>query len=441
MNRPSSIERLILEEGGRVTLARFMELALTHPRLGYYSQVENLLGRRGDFDTAPALSPFFCRTLARLVTEMVDAALAFGLVPPGQSAAVIELGGGEGHLAQAVLSYWHENRPGWRGRVAYRFVEIGPGLRQRQQEAIGSAVAAGWQVGWGSDLAEACQGVVPVTMVGNEFLDALPVHLLDANQGEIREAYVEVGVPQASSPAGHAHSLGQAGLTLTESWGPPSDAALSELELLFGPGPAERAESGHLDPHNLSAFTTDGMLEIRPAVGDFLQEAAKIMPTGTLILVDYGEWCPVGPQPDSQPCRPAPSPPSEFAAPALKRRRRTLRGYFKNQLVTEILAHPGRQDLTADVDFAAFGLHARRLGFQCVVFTNLGAFLRAGGAGEELLRLHQVQAQAERDALEADREATVLAALLDERDLGSAFKLLVLAREQTGEGSYQTDDQ
>jgi hypothetical protein len=73
-----SIAELIAAEGGEVTFARFMELALTHPTLGYYSRADRLLGRRGDFNTAPALSPFFNRTLARLVTELLDAALLAG---------------------------------------------------------------------------------------------------------------------------------------------------------------------------------------------------------------------------------------------------------------------------------------------------------------------------------------------------------------------------
>ncbi len=65
-------------------------------------------------------------------------------------------------------------------------------------------------------------------------------------------------------------------------------------------------------------------------------------------------------------------------------RKRTVRGYFKQQLVADILARPGRQDLTADVDFAALDLHGRREGFETVLFTTLSAFLTAGGAEQEL---------------------------------------------------------
>ena len=106
------------------------------------------------------------------------------------------------------------------------------------------------------------------------------------------------------------------------------------------------------------------------------------------------------------------------------------------------LARAGRQDLTADVDFAALDLHGRKEGFETVLFTTLAGFLRGGGAEDELRALRArladrfdppgapaAVATSEPDPLEADRQATVLANLLDEDDLGGAFKLMVQVRE------------
>jgi SAM-dependent MidA family methyltransferase len=111
------------------------------------------------------------------------------------------------------------------------------------------------------------------------------------------------------------------------------------------------------------------------------------------------------------------------------RHRRSVRGYFKHQLILDPLARAGRQDLTADVDFGALDLHGRREGFETVVFTTLAAFLRGGGAEEELRKLRAVIAEGGTDVLEADRQATVLENLLNESDLGSAFKVMVLVRD------------
>ncbi len=70
-------------------------------------------------------------------------------------------------------------------------------------------------------------------IIGNEFLDALPVHLIDVKEKNMREAYVEAG-----------RSRSGAGL------GDPSDQAVAEVDLLFGT----------LDPQRLESFTEDGSL-------------------------------------------------------------------------------------------------------------------------------------------------------------------------------------
>ena len=412
MNEPASITEVIAAEGGVVTFARFMELALTHPTLGYYSRAERLLRHGGDFNTAPALSPFFNKALARLVTELVDASLPTlpgGSEPLGavEPVAVVELGGGEGQLAAAVLEYWEKERPEFREKIAYRVVEVGAGLRQRQQLAAAPWAAGGWDVGWGLDLAEACAAVRPVVIVGNEFLDTLPVHLVRVAGESLSEAYV------GATPAG-----------LEQTWGPLAGETAAEVEALFGP----------LEPSRLQALTDDGFLEVSPALGGLMQQVAADMPSGSLVNVDYGEWFPGVPH-----CG------QRWGLEERRPRRRSVRGYFKHQMTVDPLVRAGRQDLTADVDFAAVDLHGREQGFETVLFTILTAFLHAGGARAEPAVLRDAFAlggpganppapnslvpDEAVDLLEADRQATVLANLLDETDLGGAFKLMVQVRE------------
>ena len=411
----SSIADVIGAEGGRVTFARFMDLALTHPTLGYYSRVDRLLRHGGDFNTAPALSPFFNRTVARLVTELVDASLAGESAPaesrpvesaPAESStaaaargrpAVVELGGGEGHLAEGILRFWAKERPELREKLSYRIVEVGAGLRERQAAAVGRLMAAGWDVGWGWDLEEACAGTRPAVIVGNEFLDALPVHLVNVEETTMREAYVE------SAHAG-----------LAQTWGAVSDDAAAEIELLFG----------RLDPGRLEGLTEDGILEISPGLGDLVRQVADVMPSGSFVNIDYGEWFPdlVSSQGPACACQ-------VWGLEGRARRRRTVRGYFKHQMVTDPLARAGSQDLTADVDFGALDLHGRLAGFETVLFTTLAAFQRGGGAEDELRALRDGSTETASDTLEADRQATVLTKLLDEQDLGGAFKVMVQVKE------------
>jgi SAM-dependent MidA family methyltransferase len=78
-------------------------------------------------------------------------------------------------------------------------------------------MAAGWDVGWGSNLQEACTGTRPVVVVGNEFLDAVPVHVIDVGGDSVCESYVTV-----------------AGTGLEQTWGEVSDSAAAEMGLLLG---------------------------------------------------------------------------------------------------------------------------------------------------------------------------------------------------------------
>ena len=119
-----------------------------------------------------------------------------------------------------------------------------------------------------------------------------------------------------------------------------------------------------------------------------------------------------------------------LTAPAqAPRRHRTIRGYFRHQTVADPYVRVGRQDLTADVDFFALDRHGRRHGFETVLFTTVAALLKANGGEGRLETLRSRAAAGRRGALTADRDATVLAALLDEDGVGGAFKVMLQARE------------
>src|SRR5512140_3057884 len=76
-----------------ISFARYMELVLYEPGLGYYASGARKLGAGGDFVTAPELSPLFGRTLARQIRELLQ---------PGD--AILEFGAGSGALAASVLN-------------------------------------------------------------------------------------------------------------------------------------------------------------------------------------------------------------------------------------------------------------------------------------------------------------------------------------------------
>ena len=66
----------IADAGGWISFARFMELALYAPGLGYYSGGARKFGAAGDFVTAPELTPAFAQSLATQVAQIMAVSAA-----------------------------------------------------------------------------------------------------------------------------------------------------------------------------------------------------------------------------------------------------------------------------------------------------------------------------------------------------------------------------
>jgi SAM-dependent MidA family methyltransferase len=156
------IELVIASAGGWISFARYMELALYAPGLGYYAAGAGKFGAEGDFVTAPEISPYFSRALARHAEPI--------LVDTGGD--ILELGAGSGRLAVDLLGALTGSNALPR---RYFILEVSPDLRQRQQQLI-ARERPEWldRVVWLDRLPADFSGLV----LANEVLDALPVHLL-----------------------------------------------------------------------------------------------------------------------------------------------------------------------------------------------------------------------------------------------------------------------
>lgn len=161
----------IERNSGAISFARYMELALYAPDLGYYSGGSAKLGKDGDFTTAPELTPLFGAALAHVAAAII-----------AQSAPrILEFGAGTGKLAFDILTEMaaigvHVER--------YSIVELSGELRARQQEKLRGFP----QVEWLDEFPDAFDGVV----FGNEVLDAMPVHLVTKHPDGWRELQVTV---------------------------------------------------------------------------------------------------------------------------------------------------------------------------------------------------------------------------------------------------------
>jgi SAM-dependent MidA family methyltransferase len=152
-------------------VARFMELALHTPGLGYYASGAPKFGSEGDFVTAPETAGFFGAALAAQIAELIAAGCDH----------IIELGAGSGILAADILSELER-----RGRLPRRYdiIEISPALVERQRATLGATVPHLLdRMQWLERLPGRIRGVV----LGNEVLDAIPAALVAHRDGMLLE--------------------------------------------------------------------------------------------------------------------------------------------------------------------------------------------------------------------------------------------------------------
>ncbi|HEV7922900.1 MAG TPA: hypothetical protein VGR02_19105, partial [Thermoanaerobaculia bacterium] len=80
---------------GDLSFRDFVEVALYHPRFGYYSRAASPVGKEGDYVTSPTLSPVFAYGFGKLVREFL------GRVEGGVS-SVVDVGCGDGGLIRSL---------------------------------------------------------------------------------------------------------------------------------------------------------------------------------------------------------------------------------------------------------------------------------------------------------------------------------------------------
>lgn len=175
----SLISDEIAEQGGKISFAKYMQLALTAPGLGYYSGASVKLGRGGDFTTAPEISSLFSRCIAQQCHQVLLE------IEQKEARCILEFGAGTGILAADMLAELEQlgGLP-----TKYFILEISADLRQRQMETLQSRVPQLVErVEWLDELPK--QGISGVVLA-NEVLDALPVHRFKICKEGVKEIFV-----------------------------------------------------------------------------------------------------------------------------------------------------------------------------------------------------------------------------------------------------------
>jgi SAM-dependent MidA family methyltransferase len=345
--------------GGKITFARFMELCLYHPQHGYYNTERIKLGRRGDFYTSAHAGPVFARLLAsyfKMLWQELGKPERFDLA---------ELGPGDGSFAAELLPWIAKRFPDFSSNLHYTLIEQSSVLRARLREKLAA---------FGGTVSYQIAGVPPRfdgCIFANEFLDALPIHILVWRGSGWLERYV---------------SLAGGNLGWTES--NPSPRTIGFVRM--GTALVE-------EPYVLQ----EGFIaEICPDAVERIQTLCKLLSRGELLIVDYGytldEWK-AGRFPQGSGL-----------------------GYHRHQVNYDLLANPGEQDLTAHVNFTQLKMASQASGLEPVLQMSQAKFLMELGEPDQF---RDVFMDCATDR-ERQHRALQLKTLIVPQGMGTTFQVL-----------------
>ncbi len=228
--------------GGAIPFDQYMELALYAPGLGYYQNPGYKFGAAGDFVTAPEISAFFSRCLARQCIQ--------ALAELGQG-SILEFGAGSGVMAADILTELESMNclP-----EQYAILDLSGYLQHCQQQTLEQRVPHLLElVTWLRQLPEGgFHGVV----LANELLDAMPVHRFRKLACGLQEQYV---VEQEGVFVGQWRAASAA-----------LQVAIEDIEQQYGV-----LEEGYESEVNL---------RLQP----WMNLMGQVLKRGVMLLVDYG---------------------------------------------------------------------------------------------------------------------------------------------------------
>lgn len=345
----------IKQNNGRIDFARYMQMCLFEPGLGYYVAGSHKLGSEGDFVTAPETSPLFAQALGNQCLE---------IFPQLSQRNILEFGAGSGRFMVDLLQHLrHCNQL----PDQYYILEVSPDLQQRQrllaQQHLGELRE---RIVWLDRLPENFSGIV----IGNEVLDAMPVHLLGIHGDQLLEKCVGTsaqGFHWVDEPINNTELQDYA----------------TRIQQVLG---------------QVQHYQCEVNLNIKP----WLQALDNALQQAVILLIDYG-------YPFAQLYHP-------------DRHTGTLSCYYRHRVHYDPFYYPGLQDITAHVDFSQVAEQAHQLGMNILGYTQQAPFLL--GCGFEQL----FQQGLPQDAQEQIHFSQQAKKLILPDEMGEKFKVIALGK-------------
>lgn len=306
-----------IDREGPINIAAYMSACLFDPVDGFYP-TRDPLGSEGDFITAPEISQMFGELIG------IFALQSWRDMGRPETVQLVELGPGRGVMMSDMMRAAHMDADFIKA-ARITMVEASPALEAVQAKTLAACPAP---VTWASSLSEVAAG--PSIIVGNEFLDCLPIRQFIRHDGAWHERMVMIDPENADELIYARSATPEVGVDLTAF---------------------EDAQDGDLAEYNPGLTQLCAQLYDRFAIDD-----------GRALLVDYG--------------------------PAQPETGDTVQAISRHQKV-DTLAQPGDADLTARVDFSALSRAARKEGLDRYGPVTQAAFLKAMGIELRAAKLAQ----------------------------------------------------
>ncbi len=309
--------KALCEKNKCIDFSQFMDLILYHPQWGYYCNGKTILGKEGDFITAPGISVGFSQALAKQIAE-----IQLNINAP---CSILELGAGLGQMAANIANSLASSNVDFQH---YYILEISHPLIQKQKETIKNTCPEHLdKFIWINDIA-ALPSLFHGVMIGNEFLDALSVELfkIDSEQDILKgQVCIENN-------------------KLTLRFSPTTDQAFIQ---------AVQTEINLLD----MALPEGYISEINLNTKSWLYKLSRKLTSGVMLWIDYGFTR------------------YEYYLP--ERSQGTLMCHDRHKTHSDYFHNLGGQDVTAHVNFSQLNQEAINYGLDTLGFSNQAAFLLA----------------------------------------------------------------
>jgi NADH dehydrogenase [ubiquinone] 1 alpha subcomplex assembly factor 7 len=177
MSALTDIIRQRIDASGPISLAEYMELALSHPEHGYYKK-RDPFGSRGDFITSPEISQVFGELIGIWCAQ---AWLQMG----GGPISLVELGPGRGTLMADLLRAT-KKVPDFHDSITIHMVETSPVLANAQYMRLRDEHP---RIEWLDSIDELPDS--RSIIIANEFFDALPIKQFVMDEDGLHERRID----------------------------------------------------------------------------------------------------------------------------------------------------------------------------------------------------------------------------------------------------------